>query len=184
LGDDRALAALERHVNDPSLTIRQRVEAALQRLQGGSVGEPNVLVELGPLKSGKTNVSPAVVRALHRASRDGLGALSGVRMLDAKGAAAGDLRVPLVKVTGSLKALETSKADGKLVCAARVEYVLQRMPGQVIAAVVSGSAKTTVGMDVLNDREALEKLRRQAVEAAVASALRRAPEALLKVATR
>lgn len=184
LGDVRALAALERQASHRSLAVRQRVEQAVRLLRegaAGAAGDPNVLVELGSLNSRGRDVSPALVKTLQRASRDGIGALAGVRMVDGK-AIKGDRKVPLVRVTGSLKAVETSESDGKLVCAARVEYVLHRMPGQVIAAIVSGSAKTTVAADVLNNREALDKLRRQAVEAAVASALRRAPEALLKVA--
>jgi hypothetical protein len=52
------------------------------------------------------------------------------------------------------------------------------MPGQTIKSVVSGSARASGSASSISDRRAMADLRRTALEAAIESAVSRAPQAL------
>lgn len=183
LGDTQAAVALERHEDDVSLAVRQRVQEALTALRGDD--EPSraakVLLQIGSLRNLSQDETPVLAKALRRASRTGFDGLNGVRIVTDPNVATSERVVPVVKVTGILKELTTAETDGKLVCEAKVEYVLHRMPGQIIEALVRGNAKASVAAHVRGNARAFEDLRRAVVEAAVASAMRRTPEALRKV---
>ena len=183
LGDQQAVDALEEGLDDASLTVRTQAAEALAMLRGDDEarGKASILIQLGSLYNSSDDGSPVLGKALRRASRTGLTALSGVRMVwqPPKETKA---KVPLVRVSGFLKRLRTSESDGDVVCEADVEYVLQRMPGKVIAAIVSGNAKGTVAASLKSDPKRMQQLRRDVVEAAVASAIKRTPEALTRVA--
>jgi hypothetical protein len=182
LGNQQAVFALERHEDDASLTVRQNVQEALAALRGDrEARSTKVLLQIGYLRNLSKDASPALATALRRASRTGFDGLGGVRIVTDPNLAASEQALPVVKVTGILKELTISELAGKVVCEARVEYVLHRMPGQIIEALVRGNAKATVSASVRDDQRAFEELRRKVVEAAVASAMRRTPEALRKV---
>jgi hypothetical protein len=112
-----------------------------------------------------------------RTSREKLRELPGVAIVDDD---AGRPRrdVPLVMVTGRVKKLEQSREGGNVVCSAAIEFVLHKMPGQTIKGVVSGSAKASGSADEVYDARTLAELKRSALEAAIDSAIRRAPPAL------
>jgi hypothetical protein len=182
LGDRQAAPALERHEDDASLTVRQCVQEALALLRGDREAQATkVLLQIGHLRNLSRAEAPALATALRRASRTGFDGLVGVRIVTDPNLAATEHALPVIKVTGILKELSVSENDGKLVCEARVEYVLHRMPGQILEALVRGNAKATVSASVRDDQRAFDELRRKVVEAAVASAMRRTPEALRKV---
>ena len=182
LGDKRAAPALERHEDDVSLTVRQSVQESLVELRGEAKARATkVLLQIGYLRNLSQDEAPALAMALRRASRTGFGGVTGVRIVTDPNLATTEQPLPVIKVTGVLKELTTSETAGKLVCEARVEYVLHRMPGQILEALLRGNAKATVSAGLRNDRRAFGELRRKVVEAAVASAMRRAPEALRKV---
>jgi hypothetical protein len=126
-------------------------------------------------------------------SRRKLNALPGVRVLTADASAnanangsgtvmAKPSQVPTVMVTGSIQELKVSREGRSLVYSASVEYVLHSMPEQSIAATVSGRASATASEHDAQDASTLADLRRSVLEAAIASALRRAPPALLAAA--
>ncbi|MBN1608307.1 MAG: HEAT repeat domain-containing protein [Polyangiaceae bacterium] len=182
LGDRRAVPALERHEDDASLTVRQSVQEALAALRGDAEAQTTkVLLQVGYLRNLSQDEAPALATALRRASRTGFDGLVGVRIVTDPNLATTEQALPVVKVTGILKELTMSVTKGKLVCEARVEYVLHRMPGQILEALVRGNAKATVSASVRDDQRAFDDLRRRVVEAAVASAMRRTPEALRRV---
>ena len=182
LGDKQAVPALERHEDDASLTVRQSVQEALAALGGDAEAQSTkVLLQIGYLRNLSQDEAPALATALRRASRTGFDGLVGVRIVTDPNLATTEQALPVIKVTGILKELTVSETEGKLVCEARVEYVLHRMPAQIIEALVRGNAKATVSARIVDDQRAFDELRRKVVEAAVASAMRRTPEALHKV---
>ena len=65
-----------------------------------------------------------------------------------------------------------------VVYSAKVEYVVHRMPERAIASLVSGSARGKASSSVMQDEKRLAALRLDVLSAAVASAMRRAPEAI------
>ena len=85
-------------------------------------------------------------------------------------------------VTGNVSELKASREGRSITYSASVEYVLHTMPEQSIAAKVSGRASATASPQDADDASKLAELRRSVLEAAIASALRRAPPALLAAA--
>ena len=191
-GDRRAIPALERRLRDPSSSVRAQVKAALDALRRQPADEeqagdsPVVLVHLGDVsaakKSGVSRGAKAKLAGeIKRAARSRLAKLPGVKVMhDSEDAAARARQgsVPVVLLTGRIRRAELSREGGRLVYSAKVEYVVHRMPGRAIASLVSGSAQGEASESVARDRKKLAALRSEVLAAAVASAMRRAPEAI------
>ena len=183
IGDPMAVSVLERHENDSSPAVRSQIKTTITALKGdGSSGKgsdkPEVLVQLGKIGSGASATTGAVLDDVARTSKQKLRELPGVAIVEETGDRPVRRDVPLVMVTGRVKKLEQSREGGTVVCSAAIEFVLHKMPGQTIKGVVSGSAKASGSADEIIDARALADLRRSALEAAIDSAVRRAPPAL------
>ncbi|HEX7671643.1 MAG TPA: hypothetical protein VF395_18750, partial [Polyangiaceae bacterium] len=86
--------------------------------------------------------------------------------------------LPVVMVTGRVKQLEQSREGTSVIYLASIEFVIHKMPGQTIKGVVSGSARASGSVEEMNTIGALADLQRSALEAAIDSAVRHAPQAL------
>lgn len=183
LGDLRAIAPLRDHRLDRSDAVRRQIKASLAELeaQGLAAPKPKLLVKLGIMTNGSGVKSKRIENDLAAASRRKLGELPGVKVLIEGDDGAGR-KTPIVMVTGSVEQLNASRDGGAIVYSAKVEYVLHSMPEQAIAAKVSGSASAKASEQEANDQAKSAELRKDVLEAAIASALRRAPPALLAAA--
>jgi hypothetical protein len=141
--------------------------------------ETRMLLKLGSLRT-----EPEFSRlnaALASASRQALGDIPGVRILEDTedaAAAAAKRKPPVILITGKLAEI-AQKQDGKaLLVSAKVEYFVHRMPGESVAAVVSGMATARVAPIQMRQRSLREQIERSLVAAAVVSAVKRTPPAL------
>jgi hypothetical protein len=116
-----------------------------------------------------------------QASRRKLNELPRVKVL-AEGDDGSDPKTPVVMVTASVEQLKASREGTAIVYTAKVEYVLHTMPDQSIAAKVSGSASARATEQEADDQVKSAQLRKDVLEAAIASALRRAPRAIVAAA--
>jgi len=191
LGDQAAVAALKAHRSDKSEAVRAQVAAAIKSLEEERISgpKPRVLIKIGIMKNESGVKSKRIESELADSSRRKLSALPGVRVLAADGSGPGTdtssgkpSSVPMVMVTGNVSELKASREGRSITYSASVEYVLHTMPEQAIAAKVSGRASATATERESEDASALAELRRSVLEAAIASALRRAPPALLAAA--
>lgn len=191
LGDQAAVAALKAHRSDKSEAVRAQVAAAIKSLEEERITgqKPKVLIKIGIMKNESGVKSKRIESELADSSRRKLSALPGVRVLAADGSGPGTdtssnqpSSVPMVMVTGNVSELKASREGRSITYSASVEYVLHTMPEQAIAAKVSGRASATATERESEDSSALAELRRSVLEAAIASALRRAPPALLAAA--
>lgn len=138
-----------------------------------------MLLKLGALKT-----DPALERlseALQAASRQALGELPGVTLMDRDvdtAAAVAKRKPPVVLITGKLVELGQKQSGEEVLISAKVEYFVHRMPGESIAAVVSGVATARVAPIQMQKRRLRERLERSVVAAAVESAAKRTPPAL------
>lgn len=190
VGDPQALQALKRHRSDRSESVRAQIResiAALEAEREMPATKPEVLVKLGRLRNGTRVKSPSIERAVLAQSRKDLEALPGVDVLpndEQLAATAEQQQVPVVLVTTSIQKLAAARDGDSIVYSANIEYLVHTMPDQAILARVAGSASTTASGEEARDRAKSAVLRREVVEAAVRSALRRAPPALLAAARR
>jgi hypothetical protein len=177
LGDPAALDDLHKHENDSSPAVRAQIQSTVTALQSASTAgkasqKPDVLVQFGKIHVG-ASASGIALDDVERTSKQKLGQLPGIAVVDAgKDAPAPRGGVPVIMLTGRVKQLEQSREGSSVVYLASVEFVLHKMPGQTIKGVVSGSARASGSPD---ERQELQK---SALEAAIDSAVRRAPQAL------
>jgi hypothetical protein len=183
LGDMRAIGPLKEHRLDRSEAVRKQIKSSLAELesQGLDAPKPKLLVKLGIMKNGSGVKSKRIESDLAQASRQKLGELPGVKVL-LEGDDGAGRKTPIVMVTGSVEQLKASREGSAIIYTAKVEYVVHTMPEQSIAAKVSGSASAQASEQEANDQEKSAQLRKEVLEAAIASALRRAPPALIAAA--
>jgi hypothetical protein len=181
LGDVSALGPLRAHA-DKSDAVRAQVASAIKSLEEEATSPKiKVLVKIGIMKNGSGVKSPRIETELADSSRRKLNELPGVRVL-AEDSSEKSGNLPTVMVTGKISELKASREGTSIVYSASVEYVLHTMPEQSIAAKVSGRASATASEQEANDQAKSAELRRSVLEAAIASALRRAPPALMAAA--
>jgi HEAT repeat protein len=178
LGDKRAIEPLKEHRLDRSLPVRNQIKSSLAALESQA---PKVLVKLGIMKNGTGVASKRIESDLVQASRRKLNELPRVKVL-AEGDDGADPKTPVVMVTASVEQLKASREGTAIVYTAKVEYVLHTMPDQSIAAKVSGSASARATEQEADDQVKSAQLRKDVLEAAIASALRRAPRAIVAAA--
>jgi hypothetical protein len=185
LGDLDALDALNGHRSDKSEAVRAQVASAIKSLEEERTSGPKtkVLVKIGIMKNGSGVQSQKFETELADSSRRKLSELPGVKVLAVTDEAPSKpSKVPMVMVTGNIQELKASREGSSIVYSASVEYVLHTMPEQSIAAKVSGRASATASEQDASSASRRAELRRSVLEAAIASALRRAPPALLAAA--
>jgi hypothetical protein len=85
-------------------------------------------------------------------------------------------------LTGHLRQLDERERGGEMEYAAEVEFIIHRMPGRSIQGKVSGSARVRSGLAEVKSAKQQAELRRNVIEAAIDSAMKRATEALLAAA--
>ncbi len=167
LGADKAGADMRNGLSGSAATVPSESNQAV------------MLLKLGSLKT-----EPEFARlneALASASRQALGEIPGVRMLEETedaAAAAVKRKLPVILITGKLAEIG-QKEDGKeVLISAKVEYFVHRLPGESVAAVVSGVATARVAPVEMQKRILRERIERSLVAAAVASAVKRTAPAL------
>lgn len=188
MGDPAAIPALERHDADGSPAVRAQIKNSTDVLRLGSnasagstesAGKTEVLVQLGKIRSGASTTTGAVLEDAARTSKQRLRELPGIAIVEEGKEPTGARKLlPVVMVTGRVKQLEQSREGTTVVYLASIEFVLHKMPGQTIKGVVSGSARASGSADEMNTIAALAELQRSALDAAIDSAVRRAPQAL------
>jgi hypothetical protein len=181
-GDKAAIPALERHKKDSSPAVRSQIEHSIAALRAINHKEkPRVLVRLKRMKDAKGVRTGRLLGEMDQTARKKFDELPGVQVMD--DADAGDKpKLPVVLITGQIRKFRTSREGSNVVYSASVEYIVHRMPEQSIAGTVSGSASTKASRAESRDRKRSIELKRAVLSAAVASAVRRSPEALFAAA--
>lgn len=188
LGDPEALSALEQHRFDSSDPARRQIQQAIESLRAAApqaVPKPQLLVKLGPLQNGTRVKSPTIERTILVESRRKLDELPGIEVLPSDASLSGYGHredIPVVLVTTSIQKLSAVRDGDSIVYSANIEYLVHTMPDETIAARVAGSASTSASEQDAKSKTKSAELRREVVEAAVKSALRRASSALLAAA--
>lgn len=187
LGDADAIPALKERRLDRSDAVRKQIKATLAVLTGVAAGEPRparLLVKIGAMKNQTAVKSKQIEAELEQESRKKLDELPGVRVMARSDEAShsAKTKLPVVMVSGHIQKLQASRDGTDVVYSASVEYILHTMPDESIAAKVSGSASGSLTHAEAKNEVRAAELRHQVLGAAIASALRRAPRALLAAA--
>ena len=141
-----------------------------------------VLVKLTPVET-----EPQYTRlasSMDTASRAAISSIPGVTVLgddDDAAVFAKKSRKPVVVLAAKLQNLATSKKGDEVEIRAQVQYIIYRMPNRDIAAVVDGAARTRIAAIQVRSRESRQQVEDDVATAAVESAAKRAPAALLAI---
>jgi hypothetical protein len=185
-GDASALPALKEHRLDRNDAVRRAVRSAIITLEQPEGSRPTkVLVQLGAMKNQTSVKAPTIEAELAEESRKKLDELPGIEVLSDKpdsNQESKKKKIPIVMVSGHIQKLKAVREGQEIVYSASVEYILHTMPEQAIAAKVSGNATASLTEEEAKNKPRAEELRRQVLGAAIASALRGAPRALLAAA--
>jgi hypothetical protein len=186
LGDASALPALKQHRLDRSDAVRRAVRSAIITLEQPPDARPTkVLVQIGAMKNQTSVKGSAIETELEQQSRKKLDELPGIEVLKETPDSNQESKrktLPVVMVSGHIQKLKAVREGQEIVYSASVEYILHTMPEQAIAAKVSGNATASLTEEEAKDKQRAAELRRQVLGAAIASALRGAPRALLAAA--
>jgi hypothetical protein len=145
--------------------------------------------KLGPMLVKLTPVETAppyarLAAALDSASRTAISGIPGITILgrdDDEVAAAKKSRKPVVVLSGKLQNIATTKQGDEVEFRALIQYVIYRIPGRDVAAVLDGSARTRIAAVQVRSKEGRQQVEDVVAAAAVESAARRAPAALLAI---
>jgi hypothetical protein len=146
---------------------------------------PSLLVKLTPVQT-----EPQYNRlsaALDSASHQAIGGIPGVTVIgddDDETALAKKSRKTVVVLAGKLQDLVSTKEGDEVVFRAQVEYIIYRVPDRDIAAVVDGAAKARISAVQVNTKESRQQVEDDVAAAAIESAARRAPAALMAISRR
>jgi hypothetical protein len=185
LGDASALPALKERRLDRSDAVRRAVRSAIITLEQPPSSRPTkVLVQIGAMRNQTSVKGGAIEAELEQESRKKLDELPGIEVLTDKDSAQDPKKkkLPVVMVSGQIQKLKAVREGQEIVYSASVEYILHTMPEQSIAAKVTGNATASLTEEEAKDKQRTVALRRQVLGAAIASALRGAPRALLAAA--
>jgi hypothetical protein len=182
--DPAAIPALARHGNDGSPAVRAQIKASIDAINDANgvaeqdSAKPDIVVQVGKIGSG-ADASFAMLEEVVRTSKLRLRELPGVSVMElGKEVLPSRSKVPVVMLTGRVKKLEQSREGSNVVYLASIEFVIHKMPGQTIKGVVSGSARASGSVEEMSSARAMADLQKTAIEAAIDSAVRRAPQAL------
>lgn len=177
-------SGLDRHVDDSSVTTRLSTDEAKDKSSAPIKLSP-VLVKLTPVETDPQYTRMA--SALDTASRSLIGSIPGVTVLnddDDAAAMAKKSRKPVVVLAAKLQNLATSKDGDEVEIRAQVQYIIYRMPSRDIAAVLDGAAHTRIAAVQVKSKESRQQVEDDVATAAVESAAKRAPAALLAISKR
>lgn len=175
LGDARAVGALKSASSSESTSgVKAQMDQAIKRLSA-PVTKTKFLVALGRIDNKSGVTSPTVVSELKDATRSRIAQVPGVELLDDGadlGAEAKRRKLPVFKIDGSLTQLAKRTGSDGVGFAARVEYLVRKMPEQTLKATMSGAAQALADEKQVRGARELLQLQQDAVSGAIESALK------------
>lgn len=178
LTDPSCLPALTRAKDaEKNTSTKTAMEKAIAKL---SETKTRFLIAIGKLEAKNGVGSKAAVTAFRSTARDRIARLPGCELLsdrDLPGEAK-KRNLPAIVLDGHLTKLSKSNGGGDIGFAAHVEFLMRKVPEQSLKGSVRGDAKALASAASVRGDKDLSQLEVDAVQAAVQSALKGAPNAI------
>ncbi|MFT3771998.1 MAG: HEAT repeat domain-containing protein [Minicystis sp.] len=183
LGDAGALPVLRTAAGrEADAGVKSQIEQTIKRLSGTAPqGKAKFLVSLGKLENKSGVTGPALLGALKASARSRIAQVPGVEVVaDGTDAAAeGKSRnLPAFALDGSLTQLAKKQGSEGVGYAARVEFLIRKVPDQTLKGTMSGAAQALADAKQVKGTSELTQLQMDALDAAVDGALKNASSAL------
>lgn len=189
-----ALAALDqtdasealkfRLTHEASSIVRAQLASSLAKLEAGRKGPeigPKVLVKVGQLRNLSGARGERLAGAFRGATRAKAAELPGVELLSesSEGRRESEARkLPLLVLDGVLNHLSQGAEGEQTAVSARVEYIFLKMPEHALTGSITGTARAIDSSKASADQNRVSQLEVQALEGAVESAMRGAPDVM------
>jgi hypothetical protein len=189
-----------------ALPLIAELASAESPLVRGPLAATNSIVEMATRnaadsskRTALTKVAPMLVKLTHvqtepeytrlaatldSTSRTAIGGIPGITVLgelDDEVALAKSSRKPVVVLSATLQNLAASRQGDEVEFRAKVQYIIYRIPGRDVAAIVDGAARTRISAIRVKSKASRQQVEDDVASAAVESAARRAPAALLAI---
>jgi hypothetical protein len=184
LGQRDASTAIRSHLaSEPSPVVRAQLESALVKLEAPRRNEAGakVLVKVGELKNLTGSRGDRLAATFRGATRARAAALPGVEVLGEAAevrSEAASRKLPVLVLDGVLNRLAQGAQGEQLSVSAQVEYVFRKMPEHALTGSVTGTARALDSAATRGDQSRVAQLEVQALEGAVESAMRGAPDVM------
>lgn len=182
LGDTAALSALEARMRTESLPdVKAQLVSVIENLRaasGMSWAKTRYVLQLGSMRNESGVSSDTIGGALRRAAKMHAAVVPGAYVVDADRDTgtlqkqAAQRQIPMLGIDGVVTGVSQTRANGTVAVKARVEFSVRRVSDQTLRGTLSGVATSVGSSSGPLKPEALNRLQEQAVEGAVASALR------------
>lgn len=179
----KAIAAAAASEKQPS--VKKQMQAVLKRLKPATTTKnAKFAVQIGTMKNRSNVNSPAANKVFRSTTMAKVRSLPGAVFVSSGGAvsAGKHKKLPMLALDGTLTKLSSSRSGKDLSYSAKVEYVIKRMPQSALKGSISGAAQALADARSIKSRGDHESLQKDAVAAAVESAMKRAPTALAAAA--
>ncbi len=178
IADPRSQAGLEAaKAAESDAGVRRSIDQALALVKRNS--KTKYIVSIGRLENKSGN--PKMDAAFRSVAKAEISRLPNVEVADSDQAAvakAKEKKLPTIALDGRLVGLDKATMGADVGYAARVEFVVRKIPEQALKASVKGNAKALASKSQVKTDSQIAQLQNDAVTAAVQSALENAPTAL------
>jgi hypothetical protein len=185
LGDTSAIPALERRAtSETAPTVKTRLEAAIVQLRKATLDSAKFVVQLGNMTNNTTVQNARLPDVMRTAAKAHASHLKGALVVDGPGDAlyqkAAERHLPVLMLDGQLARFSRAEASGNVTFAAQVEFVVRKVPSQVLKGTFHGGAAGSDSPKALESTRRLAELQGEVVSGAVESALRGAERSLVE----
>jgi hypothetical protein len=184
LGDAAALPALRAAAaREANAGVKSQMQQTIARLSHGARARPSkakFLVTMGKLEN-KAGVSWQLMGALKTSARSRIAQVPGVEVLADGTDAALEGRsrnLPAFALDGSLTQLAKKQGKDGVGYAARVEFLIRKVPDQTLKGTMSGAAQAVADAKQVRGQSELAQLQMDALDAAIDGAFKGASSAL------
>jgi hypothetical protein len=192
LGDPAAIGALDRAMaaeSSPSAKAQMRSSiAALRRTALATSPWQNArfLVQIGTMKNRSGVRGEQAATVLRTATLARVKAITGAVVADGSDASllaqANGRHVPVLVLDGLLQHLTQERRDAEVAFDAEVEFIVRRLPEQMLRGSLSGAATSVGSLTALSNPVFVMDMQNQAIAGAVESAMRGADSGLAQAA--
>jgi len=182
LGQRDASDAVRMHISrEMSPAVRAQLESALAKLENAKTEEAaRVLVKLGELRNMSGARGERLAAQFRGATRLRAAALPGVELVSEGSEGrreAASRKLPLLMLDGVLNNLSQGRDGERTIVSAQVEYVFRKIPEHALTGSVRGTAHALETAKLV-DPDRVAQLEVQALEGAIESAMRGAPDVM------
>ena len=200
LGDSEAIPALRRRLaaetsgsaqsqmrlSIAALTARAQASVPVVPAVASSLSGARYVVQIGNMKNNTTVRGDQLGTVMRAAAKTRAAALPGAMVMDGNDATmmrqAGDRRIPVLLLDGTLTRLAQGSLNGNVTIQAQVEFSVSRVPEHTLKGTLSGAATSVDSSSAFRSPARVAQMQNEAVDGAVESAMRSAGAGLARAA--